>query len=76
MRNFLQTFAIFKEWRYQNMEGIMINKNLCRVKYIDVDVYRPRDRGYLNINKASLDMREAYKYIYKQSNSIVILEVR
>ena len=54
----------------------MINKNLCRVKYIDVDVYRPRDRGYLNINKASLDMREAYKYIYKQSNSIVILEVR
>lgn len=54
----------------------MINKNLCRVKYIDVDTYRPRDRVYLNINKASLDMREAYKYIYKQSNSIVILEVR
>lgn len=54
----------------------MINKNLCRVKYIDVDNYRPRDRARLHINKANIDMLEAYKYIYKQSNSIVILEVR
>lgn len=54
----------------------MINKNICSVKFIDVDNYRPRARVSLNINKSSLDMQEAYKYIYKQSNAIVILEVR
>ncbi len=54
----------------------MINRNICKVKFIDVDNYRPRDRVSLNINKSSLDMQEAYKYIYKQSNAIVILEVR
>ena len=58
------------------MERAMINRNICKVKFIDVDNYRPRDRVSLNINKSSLDMQEAYKYIYKQSNAIVILEVR
>lgn len=54
----------------------MINKNICQVKYIDVDNYKPRDRVSLNVEKANIDMLEACRYIYKQSNSIVILEVR
>ena len=43
---------------------------------MDVDNFTTRDKGYVRIRKANIDMIEAYKYIYRQSNSIIIIGVR
>lgn len=54
----------------------MINKNLCIVSYMDIDTFVLRNKGDVHIRKANIDIIEAYKYIYRQSNSIIIIGVR
>lgn len=54
----------------------MINKNLCIVSYMDIDTFTLRNKCDVHIRKANIDMMEAYKYIYRQSNAIIIVGVR
>lgn len=54
----------------------MIAKTMCRVRYTDLDIFKPRDILCLHINKVNINIVEVYRYLYRQSRSITILEIR